>query len=470
MTVLSLDYLPFETLSAIRNYLEHSHPPSVLSFALANKRCYAVASAFWYRNITFGVGPSELLAQDAQRCEDLLRRDSAFQHVRRVIVYGQPGGLLGRVYFPGDEGASTDQPSTWERLRPAKLIKWPYRHEGRLIDRLGLLSDWPPGRSDTVPAQVCQSDKDWRPPCRLVELLPALTDFFFICRSTQFPPCLLCTLHQHFSPPRLKLHVDFFHLPNKHALPYVNHLPAIIKRCPLLEILSVSIPRVQGRAAEVAVYRLVGSLPRLRCLNLTLVVGPVTLEVRRLQDAAPSQLQETEEDELDTLAIFPTRRLGRYAIKKRILRDALVDSAVDERLAITIFNAVSSGKQQPHTSSTTIPSVPLEQLTLRTTIHCCESISMRESVVRNGLNPYIGHMARSWRVERNPRDDRPGVLRAAKTEQDERARLAALGPPMGPKGIVVLPVFRGIWPAKAEGSRWQDDWESLPLEGVDEEE
>lgn len=44
-----LDRLPAGMLSAICEYLEHSHPRSVLSLALANKHCYSIASTFLWQ-------------------------------------------------------------------------------------------------------------------------------------------------------------------------------------------------------------------------------------------------------------------------------------------------------------------------------------------------------------------------------------------------------------------------------------
>ena len=83
-----LNRLPAETLLAICEYLGDSHPRSLLSLALANKHCYSVASTFLYRTITFKAHCPEQLAQDAQRCECLLRRDTAFRYVRRFVVHG----------------------------------------------------------------------------------------------------------------------------------------------------------------------------------------------------------------------------------------------------------------------------------------------------------------------------------------------------------------------------------------------
>src|SRR5690348_8948447 len=119
MTARQLDGLSAETLSAICECVGLSHPRSVLSFALVNKYFYSVASAFLYRSIAFKAGSPEERVQDAQRCEHLLRRDSAFQHVRRFVVYSRYG-------HPLEFARESSDPLKWQRMPFEKLIGSPF--------------------------------------------------------------------------------------------------------------------------------------------------------------------------------------------------------------------------------------------------------------------------------------------------------------------------------------------------------
>lgn len=56
----------------------------------------------------------------------------------------------------------------------------------------------------TPPAGTCRSDKWWRPLCRLVELMPALTDVIFDSPNP-FPLCLLEKLRSRFNTLRLRI-------------------------------------------------------------------------------------------------------------------------------------------------------------------------------------------------------------------------------------------------------------------------
>ncbi|KAL2136740.1 hypothetical protein VTI74DRAFT_1781 [Chaetomium olivicolor] len=683
--ILTLDHLPLEILSAIRDYLGCSHPPSVLSFGLANKRCYSIASAFLYQSIAFKVESPGQVAKDARRCRYLLHRDFAFQHVRRFIVYGKPEAFVDHEgHSHTEDYHSNYQPSTWERMPCSKVIKWPDDDDDEVtVHEFVLTSGSPFGHCDTTSTQAYQSNSSWRPLCVLVELLPALTDLVFICYRNQLPPCLLETLHNRSSPPRLKLRLYYFNLrslaepeidphemalasspllhhitvpyaetngydrqnrpnyhsdavmdlvrglapnlrgvfvtraegggtdahgnylpppppwkgfpngisrrgerrqqnrgslryleiydwgglrdaiqrwetctdfavlqtlkfsqrmtrdalvflvercsfpnltslhlstddttsregvellrrffcslpnlrvlafswsgpfqelgsipfsqyltrlwlSNKRAIPCDKELPLIIRRCPQIEHLSVTLSRSQGRASEASLYRLIGSLPRLRRLELRLAVASENLGLRGL-DASPdvaSLQSHTEANDLDTDAIFGANQASRLAIPKRALYNTLIDAAVDGRLAMAIFKAVSNGKKK----STNIAPLPLEFLSVHPVLSKPARCSVGETLIRRMLEQYIGHIARSWRVNRDPRDDCPDMLRVVELPQDARWRFAAAIPEPGALESVILPIIRRIWPEKTKGSKWYEDWESLPLEQLGDEE
>jgi hypothetical protein len=675
--------LPAETLSAICEYLAHSHPRSVLSLALANKHCYCVASAFLYRTIAFKAHCPEQLAQDAQRCEHLLRRDSAFRHVNRFIVHGR----FQVTHNPVRGGCGEDcrgevnhvnqHPLEWQRMPCVKLVGSLYDDEQTLGDLAPI-----PHHRRTSYQRIYPSDTCWRPLCRLVETLPALKDFMFACPN-QFPPCLLETLHKHLASPRLHICVFALHsladaeldphdvalagspllhrlwvryddtngynvrgIPNYHAdavmdmvtgvapnlkevrvlhdygddededgnllpspvawkgfpsmgeegqqmlgslrfleldgknwlddpprrllskddmrrwgkctdfsvlnalklrqlvtrealaflvercsfphlislalcyddtstpegvqllhaflcslpnlrslelssparklgaaafnqaltrlrLPdgpgtaYHEDLPFIVQRCPLIEDLSVTLPRYRGGAPEVRLYRAIGSLPRLRRLELMLDASSTTPETRVF---VPQHAVQPGDVDIDATC------LGGYlrGVPWRAVYNALIDSAVDEKLALAIFRAVSHGKNHAKSSGSMAAVQPLETLHIRVKggdrIVWSWANASTMSRPRHVLQPYLSNLARSWRVDRDPRDDRRDVLHAVEVGRKKRLGSDEMHQRSWEKGTHIALIFRRIWPEKAEGSHWFDDWESWPLDKLGDEE
>jgi hypothetical protein len=78
-------------------------------------------------------------------------------------------------------------------------------------------------------------------------------------------------------------------LPDGPGTSYHEDLPFIVQRCPLIEDLSVAIPRCRGGAPEVRLYRAIGSLPRLQRSELMLDASSTTPVTRAFvpQHAVP---------------------------------------------------------------------------------------------------------------------------------------------------------------------------------------
>lgn len=200
--------VPTEALWAIFDYIGDSHPLSLLSLALVNKRHYSAVSPLLYRSLTFQVDNPEQLTQDAQRCELLLRRDSAFPHVTRLIVHGR----LGPEHPQGSHSppraapelavSLADEALGRQRMPCAKLVGSLY-HEYNQLSLAGL-NRVHRHHHDASAQQVHQSDPYWTPLARLIDLLPAMTDFVFACPD-QLPPCVLEALHRHSVRPRLHM-------------------------------------------------------------------------------------------------------------------------------------------------------------------------------------------------------------------------------------------------------------------------
>lgn len=134
------------------------------------------------------------------------------------------------------------------------------------------------------------------------------------------------------------------------------------KECPLLETLSLCVHRSRGDVTEVRLYKTLGSLPMLRNLALTLdasnraVMGEDDGETD--EDNVPETPGDPTFDEFDQqLCEYDFGGLRRP--RNGHIRDALINSALDEALACAIFRAVSSGK--PNGSC-----VPLQRLKVST--------------------------------------------------------------------------------------------------------
>lgn len=170
-----------EVLHDIAQILDHTHPPSLVHFALASKGCYAIASRFLHRTIKLAVTNGERLVSDAKKWEAILDRDCGFAHVRRLILV-----------------PPTDDVLNYLSLEPCE------RHDN---DGLDLQSCW-----DLCNTYGCWSaesfihlfsDEDWQSLSRLVGRLTGLSDMFWAC-LIQIPLCVLEVLHD--SLRRCRLH------------------------------------------------------------------------------------------------------------------------------------------------------------------------------------------------------------------------------------------------------------------------
>lgn len=181
-----IEGFPTEILLSISEILDIDHPPSVLAFARASKRCYNVASTVLFRTVKLTIADGKERFQDASTLEKRLTRDDAFAHVRRIILLS---GSQGRRYpylslHPSERGREDDT-ELWRHL---ENDRWP--------------SDWPS-------SIVSVADDEWEPFIRLVGQLTGLADLFWACRQ-KLPLSLLQVLHEKVS--RCRLHNSTFDL------------------------------------------------------------------------------------------------------------------------------------------------------------------------------------------------------------------------------------------------------------------
>lgn len=217
----------------------------------------------------------------------------------------------------------------------------------------------------------------------------------------------------------------------------------IARECPLLEELACKIQRSHGDASEVASYRALGSISRLKYLTLYLAAYDPSLnggEETEVLNYSPrwgvmdisQPVASTHEswDRFDNQISF--QDLGGYFRNRNgHIRRFMINCAVDESLACAIFRLISSSKKQvPDT-------LPLEGINIR--------IDEPEG------NRIFAH---SWQVGRT-RDDRCNELVAHEAdltdEIRERRRM--------PLPLWQAIIFRKIWPAKDEPWQTSLQWQ-----------
>jgi hypothetical protein len=139
--------------------------------------------------------------------------------------------------------------------------------------------------------------------------------------------------------------------------------------------------------------------------------------------------------------------MGSYNyIKKGNVREALINSAVDEALARSIYEMISQNKTGRQ----------LERLKLWTkNAGIFGSTSYAVDTVTRSIS-------RSWLIERLPRDDREEIT---VKELAQRAREKHERESRGGLDDVVQEIYHSIWPRKDDSESWRDDWSSFPLIG-----
>ncbi|KAB8269306.1 hypothetical protein BDV30DRAFT_251438 [Aspergillus minisclerotigenes] len=238
------------------------------------------------------------------------------------------------------------------------------------------------------------------------------------------------------------------------------------KHCPLLESLDLMIPRSQGDATEIALYKAMGTIPRLRYLHLNLDVSDASLgrsqdnletdidqEFRRdINPVRSTNNKPPSEPSFDEFGNnFSIKDLGGfYRSRNGHVQRLFRNSAIDSSLACLIFKAISGNK--------VIGSSQLERMIIRLQCSAFETGTL--------LSHLVHIFPCAWLVERNPRDDRRDEVFAtqvASCPYDEtyfKSKFPEFVEPF-------KDVFRSVWPRPVgmeEESAWWNDWWSFPLE------
>ncbi|KAJ0108754.1 hypothetical protein J7T55_011245 [Diaporthe amygdali] len=234
----------------------------------------------------------------------------------------------------------------------------------------------------------------------------------------------------------------------------------IAKCSPHLESLAVEVRRSRGDAAEVARYRTLGRLPRLRHLDLTLDAAPPGFFYSWDANGVMTHYDtgiETWFDEQDKKYLDGNL----HPLREGHARDFLVNSAIDAALARSIFEVIDGAKAKRPDG---LAPVSLERLSLR--VSGGSSFKERRAVnsPTGYVWPFLTAVQRTWLVERDVRDYARGVLHVHETRP--WVRTSCLGIPRveeEEKSPRWMAIWRRIWPNETEGRVWWDDWESFPL-------
>lgn len=196
-----LDTLPLEILRLIGERLDQVSPESVIDLACANKHCFSVIATILYRTLKFPISDSAQLTEDVHHYSRLLRLSDGYGSVRRIIVESRnPGEVFKRT----KERARTKQ---WTRPRLSGTESRGHGHE--IIENY-MIMDYREDSNSLVPLkEVHRTNHLWNPLAEFIRQIPSLESLFYESYS-QFPHCLLNTIHQH--QPQCKLYLTNFHL------------------------------------------------------------------------------------------------------------------------------------------------------------------------------------------------------------------------------------------------------------------
>lgn len=220
-------------------------------------------------------------------------------------------------------------------------------------------------------------------------------------------------------PTLRKLHLPFYDLvkqPNQDA----DKIRSIQRHCSRLEDVHLRIRRRHGIAEEVALYRTLGRLPRLRLAKLI------------LDCTVPSDRNDhfsfdvNEEDRIQEVC---------YQLK---------NLAVDETLARAIYKEVSSSGC----------AATLERLSLE------PNIAHSQVIYCDEFSPWLEWVARSWLITRDVVRDHEAVVREIGVSYNgtEYCR-EDLEEYVDKNGV---DIWSTLWPSK--GGDWRDEWHSFPLD------
>jgi len=206
--------------------------------------------------------------------------------------------------------------------------------------------------------------------------------------------------------------------------------------CPAIEQLAITVMRDKSSESETAIYKCFRTIESLRYLHI--ILNCANYRIGRDPTYDPQFKGEDQE---------PADKYS-SVVKKGNVREALINCAVDKKLACSIWETITKNKTSKR----------LEQLKLWTRT----GVSFFPHSNTNGMiSRELHFMARSWLIERSPRDDTKEItvkelLQHAREDYELQH---------GWTDPVHNEVFHSIWPQKEDSRNWWNDWSSFPLEG-----
>jgi hypothetical protein len=209
--------------------------------------------------------------------------------------------------------------------------------------------------------------------------------------------------------------------------------------CPVLEDLAITVKRNQSSASETEIYKCFGKMRSLRYLFLTLDCS--NMRITRDSTYDP-QFDGDDNRFLDDGTA--------NSVKKGVFKETLINCAVDEALARSIWKTVVQNKAGRK----------LEHLRLWTTGGF--KYSTRWGVQASTI---VAVLSRSWLLERVPRDDQDDITvrELGKCGREVGMGIYASDVQAFSKSAAGQ-VFNSIWPRKQGSKDWRDDWSSSPLQ------
>lgn len=243
----------------------------------------------------------------------------------------------------------------------------------------------------------------------------------------------------------------WFPPPQKESRSFFNaeRVDKLQRFCPFVEELALSIPRSRGDSIEMSMYKSLGRLARLASLALTLDCEDTSLDLRA-EDCDPTPIYPDFNDfdrqymKTSGFSIIGQGRRPRNGHQ----RLAIMNAALDKRLALDIFHHIARAKPGFPTD------LALRRLELRPVRGCYVTDAV--DVMRTVSKWWLIQLRFS---DANLLEPIATRIRSPGDVDDEE-----LGPPTDTLDDQMEVIFRKIWPEGPESRKsWSEDWNSLPL-------
>lgn len=222
----------------------------------------------------------------------------------------------------------------------------------------------------------------------------------------------------------------------------IDDLEPLGRHCILLRDLTLSIPRSEGDSDEARFYNVLGSLPNLQFITIDYHVDSIVSSVQNQVDEDGNVWNDAyDHDEFD--GKVPDELLEdeteQSVACNGMMRDLLINCAIDAKLARSIFDAISAGN--PHIS------LPLQELNIKFT----RAGDIGEECPDHFLS-VLYHICHPWRITRHE---------TQRLEHSEEKPRSFQSPPYVLKDYLEA-IWRRIWPEKISED-WKSDWRSFPI-------